>query len=56
MLICNYHHTQAINRKFTKVELKPIDTQFAYYFLLLDCIYVVKGALCSTIVSDEDGP
>ncbi|XP_059076405.1 uncharacterized protein LOC131078326 [Cryptomeria japonica] len=53
MFICNHHHTQAIYRKFAKVELlKPADTRFASYFILLDCLCEVKGALCSMVVSD----
>lgn len=53
MFICNHHHTQAIYRKFAKVELlKSADTCFASYFNLLDCLCEGKGALCSTVVSD----
>ncbi|XP_059076869.1 uncharacterized protein LOC131075043 [Cryptomeria japonica] len=53
MFICNHHHTQAIYRKFAKVELlKPINTCFASYFILLDHLCEVKGALCSPVVSD----
>ncbi|XP_059063854.1 uncharacterized protein LOC131856294 [Cryptomeria japonica] len=53
MFICNHHHTQAIYRKFAKVELlKPTNTRFASYFILLDHLCEVKGALCSTVVSD----
>ena len=53
MFICNHHHTQAIYRKFAKVELlKPADTRFASYFILLDRLCEVKGALCSTVVSE----
>ncbi|XP_059067582.1 uncharacterized protein LOC131858371 [Cryptomeria japonica] len=53
MFICNHHHTQAIYRKYAKVELlKPADTRFASYFILLDRLCEVKGALCSTFVSD----
>lgn len=32
--------------------LKPADTRFVYYFILLDHLYAIKGALSSTIVSD----
>lgn len=53
MFICNHHHTQAIYRKFAKVELlKPVDTCFASYFILLDYHCEVKRVLCSTVVSD----
>ncbi|KAH9298202.1 hypothetical protein KI387_029884, partial [Taxus chinensis] len=53
MFICNHHQTQAIYRRYAKVELlKPADTRFASFFILLDRLYAVKGALCSTVVSD----
>lgn len=50
---CNHHHTQAIYRKFTKVELlKLVDTRFVSYFIPLKRLCEAKGALCSTVVSD----
>ncbi|KAH9292112.1 hypothetical protein KI387_042698 [Taxus chinensis] len=53
MFICNHHQTQAIYRRYAKVELlKPADTRFASFFILLDHLYAVKGALCSIVVSD----
>lgn len=53
MFICNHHQTQAIYRKFAKVELlKLVDTRFASYFILLHRFCEVKGALCSMVVSD----
>ncbi|XP_057816873.1 uncharacterized protein LOC131030158 [Cryptomeria japonica] len=53
MFIWNNHHTQAIYRNFAKVELlKLVDTRFASYFILLDRLCEVKGALCSIVVSD----
>lgn len=53
MFIRNHYHTQAIYRKFAKVELlKPTGTQFASYFILLHHLYEVKGVLCSTVVCD----
>eukprot|EP01018_Ginkgo_biloba_P003933 Gb_13996 [translate_table: standard] len=37
MFICNHHRTQAWYRKFSKLELlKPTDTQFSTYYILLD--------------------
>lgn len=53
MFICNHHQTQAIYQKFSKVEfLKPAETGFASYFILFHRLCEVKGALCSTVVSD----
>ncbi|XP_057825358.2 uncharacterized protein LOC131037296 [Cryptomeria japonica] len=53
MFICHHYHTQDIHCKYAKVELlKPTDTHFASYFILLDCLCEVKGTLCSTVVSD----
>eukprot|EP01018_Ginkgo_biloba_P033596 Gb_20372 [translate_table: standard] len=53
MFICNHHQTQSWYRKFSKVELlKPIDTRFSTYYILLERLLQVKGALCATIVSD----
>eukprot|EP01018_Ginkgo_biloba_P031625 Gb_00101 [translate_table: standard] len=53
MFICNHHQTQSWYRKFSKVKLlKPADTRFYTYYILLERLLQVKGALCATVVSD----
>eukprot|EP01018_Ginkgo_biloba_P016762 Gb_41250 [translate_table: standard] len=53
MFICNHHQTQSWYRKFSKVELlNPADTRFCTYYILLERLLQVKGALCATVVSD----
>eukprot|EP01018_Ginkgo_biloba_P006446 Gb_30345 [translate_table: standard] len=53
MFIYNCHQSQPWYRKFSKVELlKPIDTRFTTYYILLERLLQVKGALCTTVVSD----
>jgi hypothetical protein len=53
MFICNHHHSQAIYRKHAKMELlKPIDTRFATYYILLRRLVDMKGALAATVISD----
>ena len=53
MFICNHHHSQAIYRRHAKLELlKPADTRFATYYILLRRLVEVKGALAATVISD----
>eukprot|EP01018_Ginkgo_biloba_P001699 Gb_24962 [translate_table: standard] len=53
MFICNHHQSYAMYWKFAKVELlKPTDTWFATYYILLERLLEVKGALSTTIVND----
>eukprot|EP01018_Ginkgo_biloba_P007030 Gb_02764 [translate_table: standard] len=53
MFICKHHQTQSSYRKFSKVELlKPTDTRFSTYYILLERLLQVRGALYATIVSD----
>jgi len=53
MFICNHHHSQAIYRRHAKVELlKPVDTRFASYYILLRRLVEMKGALAATVISD----
>ena len=53
MFICNHHQSQAIYRKHAKMELlKPADTRFATYYILLRLVVEMKGALAATTISD----
>eukprot|EP00253_Pinus_taeda_P035891 PITA_35891 len=53
MFICNHHQPQAIYRKYAKMELlKPADTRFATYYILLRRLVEMKEALSATVVSD----
>ena len=53
MFIYNHHHSQAIYRKHAKMELlKPADTRFATYYILLRRLLEMKGALAATVISE----
>eukprot|EP01018_Ginkgo_biloba_P017457 Gb_05839 [translate_table: standard] len=57
MFICNHHQSQAWYKKISKVELlKSINTRFSTYYILLDRLLQVKGALCATVVNDMWAP
>ena len=54
MFICNHHASLAIYRIYARKEfLKPADTRYATYFLLLDHMLEVQHALKATIISFE---
>ena len=53
MFICNHHQSQAIYRKHAKMELlKPADTRFATYYILLRRLVEMKKALSATVISN----
>ena len=53
MFICNHHHSQVIYHKHVKMELiKPTDTIFASYYIMLRRFVEVKGDLVAIIISD----
>ena len=53
MFICNHYHSRAIYSKHAKMELlKPVDTKFSSYYILLRRLVGMKGALAATIISD----
>ena len=53
MFICNHHHSQAIYRKHAKMELlKPANTRFASYYILLRRLVEMKGDLAATVIND----
>jgi len=54
MFICNHHASLAIYRIYAKKEfLKPADTRYATYFILLDRMLEVEQALKATVISAE---
>lgn len=53
MFICNYDHSPAIYHKHAKMELlKPANTRFASYYILLIRLVEIKGALATIVISD----
>ena len=53
MFMCNHHHSQAIYRRHAKLELlKPADTRFATYYILLRRLLEMRGALAAIVISD----
>lgn len=56
MFICNHHTSLAMYRAHTRKEfLKPTDTRYASYFLLLERMIEVQAPLQSLVVSSEWG-
>lgn len=54
MFICNHHTSLALFRSFSKKEfLKPADTRYATYFILLQRMIEVQEALQSMVVCVE---
>jgi hypothetical protein len=54
MFICNHHASLAIYRIYAKKQfLKPADTRYATYFILLDRMLEVQRALKATVISSE---
>ena len=54
MFICNHHTSLALFRTFSKKEfLKPVDTRYASYFILLERMLEVQEALQSMVVNAE---
>lgn len=54
MFICNHHASLAIYRMHAKNEfLKPAETRYATYFILLDHMLEVQHALKATVISTE---
>eukprot|EP01018_Ginkgo_biloba_P013561 Gb_33689 [translate_table: standard] len=51
MFVCNHHQAQAIYRFYAKVELlKPIDTRYGTYLILLCRLLEVRGALSAMVI------
>ena len=54
MFICNHHASLAIYRIYAKKQfLKPADTRYATYFILLDRMLEVQHALKAIVISSE---
>ena len=54
MFICNHHASLAIYRIYANKEfLKPADTRYATYFILLNRMLEVQQALKSIVISSE---
>ena len=54
MFICNHHTSLALFRTFSKKEfLKPVDTRYASYFILLERMLEVQEALQYMVVNAE---
>eukprot|EP01018_Ginkgo_biloba_P016336 Gb_18465 [translate_table: standard] len=53
MFVCNHHQTQAIYRFHVKVELlKPANTRYGTYFILLHRLLEVRGALSAMVIGE----
>eukprot|EP01018_Ginkgo_biloba_P017738 Gb_19955 [translate_table: standard] len=53
MFVCNHHQTQAIYHFYAKVELlKPVDTRYGTYFILLHRFLDVQEALSAMVISE----
>lgn len=49
--ITNHHHSQAIYREYSKLELlKVVETRYASNFIMLLCLVEVKNALMNMVV------
>ncbi|KAH9293455.1 hypothetical protein KI387_041340, partial [Taxus chinensis] len=56
MFICNHHTSLALFRSFSRKEfLKPVDTRYASYFILLERMLEVQEALQLMMVNQEWG-
>ncbi|KAH9289309.1 hypothetical protein KI387_033426, partial [Taxus chinensis] len=56
MFICNHHTSLALFRSFSRKEfLKPVDTRYANYFILLERMLEVQEALQLMMVNQEWG-
>lgn len=54
MFICNHLTSLALFRTFSRKEfLKPVKTRYASYFILLERMLEVQGALQSMVVNAE---
>ena len=54
MFICNHHASLAIYRMYSKKKfLKPAETRYATYFILLERMVEVQASIQATIVSQE---
>lgn len=52
MFICNRHTSLALFRSFSKKEfIKPVETRYTTYFLLLERMLEVENALQSMVVT-----
>eukprot|EP01018_Ginkgo_biloba_P023557 Gb_28145 [translate_table: standard] len=53
MFVCNHHQAQAIYCLRAKVELlKPVDTRYGSYFILLRRLLEVRGALSAMVIGE----
>eukprot|EP01018_Ginkgo_biloba_P005176 Gb_37142 [translate_table: standard] len=53
MFVCNHHHAQTMYHLHAKVELlKPVDTRYGTYFILLCRLLDVRGALSAMVISE----
>ncbi|KAH9329297.1 hypothetical protein KI387_001405 [Taxus chinensis] len=54
MFICNHHTSLALFRSFSRKEfLKPVDTRFASYFILLDRMAELQESLQCMVMTSE---
>eukprot|EP01018_Ginkgo_biloba_P040756 Gb_13500 [translate_table: standard] len=53
MFVCNHHEAQSIYRFHAKVELlKPVDTRYGSYFILLRRLFEVRGPLSAMVIGE----